>query len=291
MKHSFKLIPMVLLCCLRMTAQERLHIEVTSGVQQENLHWSIAGNSAGQDPNIYSELKWRHIGGYTAGAAIQWEVWRKLVILAEGSRQFTGWGRVTDRDYGGNDRTDAVYDQGFQSRQGYAYTASFGLGYMLRPGVTLELTPYAGYGFSGQSLDITSESVAFLNSHYHTGWRGPFLRAAAVWHPRSRWSVTGRVTWHQVVYRGTADWNLIQTFAHPVSFRHRADGYGIEVGLGLHYRLSSRVALLAAADYFDWQTGRGVDELYLTSGPSQETRLNGVGLDGFNGRIGVTVGF
>lgn len=40
--------------------------------QAQALDWSIAGNSANQGPNIYSELKWRNAGGIFARADVQW---------------------------------------------------------------------------------------------------------------------------------------------------------------------------------------------------------------------------
>jgi hypothetical protein len=89
-----------------------------------------------------------------------------------------------------------------------------------------------------------------------------------------------------VSYRATADWNLIADFDHPVSFRHRADGFGVEGELGVGYRIGRRMEILAVLNGFGWETGTGIDELYHSSSPSQQTQLNEVALTGAGVRLG-----
>src|SRR5579859_5209240 len=84
---------------------------VSGGYHQENLRWSIAGNSAGTSPNIYSELKWRRVGGPAVDAALRYEMGRRWVFFAEASRVFTRTGRVSDKDYAGDNRTFPLYNQ------------------------------------------------------------------------------------------------------------------------------------------------------------------------------------
>src|ERR1700754_2528570 len=81
---------------LGVAGQDRVQVQVLGGYRQENFRWSIAGNSLGQDPNVYSELKWRGVSGVSTGAELSWEIWRRLVVAAEGSRMFTSSGTVTD---------------------------------------------------------------------------------------------------------------------------------------------------------------------------------------------------
>src|SRR5512140_2820776 len=96
---------LLLLGAVAGSGQDRVQVQVMGGYQQEDLRWSIAGNSSGRNPDIYSELKWHAVGGLSTGAVLSWVVWRRLVVLAEGSRMFTSSGRVSDTDYGGDDRT------------------------------------------------------------------------------------------------------------------------------------------------------------------------------------------
>ncbi|HXB07425.1 MAG TPA: hypothetical protein VNW04_09925 [Puia sp.] len=262
---------------------------LSGGYRQENLHWSIAGNSAGQAPNIYSELKWRHVGGFAVDGALRYGFGRRWVFFAEGSRMFTSTGRVSDKDYAGDNRTNNIYEEDFAGSNGYSMTIGAGAGYRLWPGGRFELTPSLGYGVSGQHLTITDPGgfYTFLNSSYQTSWFGPFVRGAGRWRPGGRWVIDGIVTYHQVTYRANADWNLISDFSHPVSFRHRADGFGIEGELGVRYSVCRRVEVLAAMNGFAWETGTGIDELYHPGSPSQQTQLNEVVMDGLGFRLGM----
>jgi hypothetical protein len=92
--------------------------------------------------------------------------------------------------------------------------------------------------------------------------------------------MSGDIQYSQLDYRAKADWNLIQSFIHPVSFRHTGEGYGIDMGAGFNYMLCRYISLQVRAGYFNRQTGRGIDQLYLVSGQGQQTQLNGVGTDG-----------
>ncbi|GGB17460.1 hypothetical protein GCM10011511_46560 [Puia dinghuensis] len=266
---------------------------VTGGYHQENLRWSIAGNSAGTNPNIYSELKWRHVGGLAVDAALRYGMGRRWVFFAEGSRVFTSTGRVSDMDYAGNNRTFPLYNQNFNGGNGYSYAFAAGAGYRLWTSGRWRFTPYVGYGVSGQHLTITDPGglYDFLNSSYQTSWYGPLVRGVVSWTPGGKWEVSGVITYHQVNYRADADWNLISAFSHPLSFRHTADGYGVEGELGVQYRAGRWLTVLLAAKGFTWATGKGIDELYHPDSPSQQTQLNEAALSGFGLRAGVKCRF
>jgi len=270
----------------RVPEPDRLLVQVFGGYRQENLRWSIAGNSSGRNPNVYSELKWHAVGGPSTGVALSWEVWRRLVVFAEGSRMFTSSGRVSDTDYGGDDRTDPVYARSFDSHKGYAYANFLGLGYRFVVAPRLQLTPAIGYEWSGQRLSI-EDAAELLNSYYRTWWKGLVVRGSGELKLDGKWGLLFAGAYHQANYRADADWNLIQTFSHPVSFSHRADGYGLEGRLGVKYIVGRHVAVVMAGDYFNWRTGKGVDELYLTSGQTSQTQLNEVVMTGFGVKLGL----
>lgn len=270
------------------TSGQGLEAAVGGGFQSLDLRWSIAGNSAGQAPNIYSELKWRRIGGAATDAAMQYRLGRRWTFFGEGSRVFTSTGRVYDNDYAGDNRTQMLYSEGFSGGRGYSYTVAAGAGYRLRFGQRWTITPAIGYGFSGQHLTLTDPGglYAFLNSSYQTSWYGPLARMSVLWRA-GRWWVSGRVTYHQVSYRARADWNLIADFSHPVSFRQRADGFGVEGELGMGYRVCRGIEPFVAMNGNGWETGTGIDVLYRSGGSSQQTQLNAVVLDGIGFRAGL----
>ncbi|MBS1660579.1 MAG: hypothetical protein JST68_05965 [Bacteroidetes bacterium] len=260
----------------------QVELRVSTGYQQERFRWSIAGNSLGRNPNVYSELKWSGVGGLASSAWLSWRVYRHWVLYAEGGRQFTSRGRVSDTDYAGDDRTGAVYHGDFSADKGYAYTLGLGGGYRFELGERRVLKPVLGYGWSGQRFSI-------LDSRYQAKWEGVFLRCLGEWTIAKRWAVEFRAAYRQLDYHAEADWNLIHTFSHPVSFRHWANGYGVEGGLGMRYALSKRVGIELLGDYFSSQTGKGVDELYLASGSTSQTQLNEVVLVGFAVSAGLRI--
>ena len=266
----------------------RFTVDATGGYRRQDLRWSIAGNSAGTSPSVYSELKWKGVGSVSTGLDISWKAGKNWVVVGEGSRSFTVSGRVSDKDYGADDRRDVLYDQSFVSNKGYAYAVFFGPGYRWRVGGRLCLTPVIGYGFSGQRLSITDGGL--LDSYYKTRWNGFAGRLSGDWQLGAGWGLLFRAAYHQVNYRAEGDWNLIQNFRHPVSFRHRGDGYGLEGQLGVSRSLGGAVLFLKGG-YAGWSTGKGVDELYLASGQTSQTRLNEVVLSELGIGAGVRLGW
>ncbi|MNT76170.1 hypothetical protein D3C72_2151420 [compost metagenome] len=73
----------------------------------------------------------------------------------------------------------------------------------------------------------------------------------------------------------TADWNLIEQFNRPVSFRHIAKGYRFDQGLELFFSLNAYMSFGLSAMIFQSSTGTGIDELYLKDGTVLKTRFNG----------------
>ena len=275
---------LLLLIGQRGLAQEdKLLIRLSSGYEGQDFHWSIAGNSAGQDPNIYSELKWRNTGGPSGKVDLQWKPWGRWRVFASGSRVFTRSGSFTDTDYGLDNRYDAVYHQEFNVRSGYSEAASAGIGYSLLKGGRWQLTPFAGYGITAQYFPIVDPDGPFgqLNSSYSAKWLGPLVGADASWQFCKRWQVVANASYNQVKYHAVADWNLISSLAQPVSFRHKADGYGFEAEAGMRYKASCRLAVELRGGYFEYETGKGIDQLYLSTGGSDETQLNGVVREGY----------
>ncbi|MBD1392048.1 hypothetical protein [Mucilaginibacter glaciei] len=286
------MIRFLITCCLFLLAtgilraqspQNKLHLSLLTGYERQDLNWSIAGNATGQNPNIYSELKWRNVGGQTASAAIQWDVWHHIVLSGNYSRTFITTGIVTDNDYNGDNRTSPAYAMTFDADRGSTQAINLGLGYPLIQTTLFKLTPFAGYGINKQSLHLLDNTGNFadLNSTYETSWKGPFLRTSAEFRLTQKIKLIGDVTYHQVNYNASANWNLIPSFQHPVSYRHNAKGYGLDGNVYISYDLAKHVALNIGAAYFTFQTGKGVDELYLNSGGSEKTQLNGVDNKGY----------
>jgi hypothetical protein len=273
--------------------QKKLQLDLSTGYQREDLKWSIAGNLDGQNPNIYSELQWKKVGGQSIAASLQWNFWNKLMLMGAYQRVAIKSGTVRDNDYSGDNRTNPAYDQLFDADKGFTRDMAIGLGYKLIDNETFYFTPYAGYSASKQSLHLLDRSgqYADLNSTYDTDWKGAFLKAIAGLKLSKKITATAALAYHQADYNSKADWNLIPTFQHPVSYRHTAKGYGIDASAGLQYAVTKNIGINLGGGYFTWQTGEGIDELFLSSGGSDKTQLNGVDRNGYKLSVGLVVNY
>lgn len=273
--------------------EKKLQISVSTSRQREDFHWSIAGNSNGQNPNVLSELKWKNVSGQEYSTNIQWNMWRRFSLFASYARENIKSGSVNDMDYNGDNRTDPIYTGNFSDNKGYTDSWLAGVGFVIFNNNLFSLVPYLGYGNSSQYLYLVDQTGQFpgLNSSYEAHWNGPFIKlrsSVKVWHSLK---LAADITYNQVNYNAQGDWNLINEFQHPVSYRHVAQGYGLSANARLIYNITGNIAAHVGYSYFNWETGNGNDQLYLSSGAIDKTRFNGVFRYGFQVAGGVTLEF
>jgi hypothetical protein len=264
--------------CLGQDNPEKLQLAVTTGYRQDNLRWSIAGNANGQNPNVLSELRWQSVAGPVTGVQLKYRSYNHWQLEGEYEHTFFLSGKVTDTDYGGNDRTNSVYAQQFNAAKGGADRWLAGFAYHLSVTNKFSITPSAGYGLFHQALYLVGNTAPLneLNSSYKTTWSGPYCQVLCATGLTKRLSITTGFRYNQVRYRASANWNLIREFRHPESFRHTANGYGINIHTGLLFRAAQKHSIGITGSYSRWQTGRGIDELYLANGEPEQTQLNEV---------------
>ncbi|MDF2431745.1 MAG: hypothetical protein JWP44_1376 [Mucilaginibacter sp.] len=258
--------------------EKKLQLSLSTGSQKEDFHWSIAGNSNGQNPNVFSELKWKNISGQNYNAAVQWNAWRRFSLFAGYNRLSVTSGSVNDMDYQGDNRTSPTYTGNFSDNKGNTSSWSAGAGYVIFNNKLFSLVPYAGYGGNVQNLYLVDLTGQFpgLNSSYFAHWNGPFIKVTSSLKIWRGLKLMGDVTYNQDNYTAQGNWNLINEFQHPVSYKHVAKGYGINANARLAFSITRNIALNIGYNYYNWQTGNGTDQLYLASGQVDNTRLNGV---------------
>lgn len=260
---------------------------LNTGYQRENFNWSIAGNLQGKDPNILSELVWKDLESISSGLEVNLNVWKRLVLHAGFSHSFIVSGKVTDTDYGEDNRTSPTFSAALKSNRGSTGKWCGGLGYSFTDDEKYTLIPYAGYAVHRQSLFLQDD--ADLNSTYRTVWKGPFARLEATLFLTKRIYAQSLLAYYQVNYQAEANWNLVESFQHPVSFAHRAKGYGLEGEVTLGMTLGARFSLCAMANIFRWSTGAGTDTLYLRTGEIVKTKLNSADRTGSAVKLGLVV--
>ena len=258
----------------------RLKLASSIGYAEENLSWSIAGkNSDGELVNVFSELRWKQNTGVHINIEGELYVWKELFVKGSLSKTLISSGTVSDSDFGKDHRRDTVFYDVFDSNEGGVTSYRATIGYALSFLKKHSISPLAGYGNDAQSLHMLREYgnvQGDLNSTYKTKWNGPFagfdlrivLHRALI--------LTGGFTYHQTKYYAKANWNLIQDFHHPISFEHRAKGYGLSSGAGIEYLLHEQISIRLNANYNRWITGKGTDILYRSNGDVIVTQLNSV---------------
>lgn len=283
------LLVLILTCSANLFAQDsigteapgpkRFSIAVSVGKAVDDLHWSIAGTIDGSSPDIYSELIWSDLEGTPIRLDAQWNFWKSFLLRTRLSRMSITSGTVTDTDYEGDNRTNPVFHVAVDASAGSTTSLTGEIGYQIIKGNTFQLNGYAGYTDSRQDLFLLDPQGKFdnrLRSTYETTWRGALAAIETTVAFGKVVSITAHATYHQVSYNAMANWNLIDTFEHPVSFKHRAKGYGIEGALQLKFNINEDVRFFLDTTYSDWQTGKGTDILFLTDGQVQHTQLNEV---------------
>lgn len=297
-----------------------MDLGLKAGYRVDQLDWNIAGNTAGTGPNVLSELTWDDLeiyqlqldSGLTFGN-------RQRDGYLYHLRGMLGWGSIydgtnQDSDYAGDDRTLEFSRSNNLADDGDVFDFSVGTGLKLSSrNEKWALLPLVGYSYHEQNLRISDgyqtvseqdiADAAFgpgrinlpplgpilgLDSSYETQWWGPWMGMEFSYHPTERWKLIGNFEYHWADYEGTANWNLRTDLAHPVSFRHWADGNGLVLGFVLDGKLSNAWSCNLTTNYQDWQTDSGSDVVYKNNGGTSGTRLNEVNWESFSTMAGVT---
>ncbi|RAJ31078.1 outer membrane beta-barrel protein [Pedobacter cryoconitis] len=260
--------------------KNNVELNVYGGYSTADFNWSIAGNSMGQNPNVLSEVKWKNIKGPGMGLDIRVNTWSPIFLKVNYQRNSIKSGKVSDTDYAADNRTEPGYQANLNSNEGFTYTYAVAGGYEFKINRVLKLSPFAGYLKNAQHLHLkdfdeeTDPAIKALNSTYQASWTGPMLGVEAGFRLNNQFSLTGMLNYKQLKYKATADWNLIDAFAHPVSFRHTANGYGTDGLLQLNFRFNPLLSVFARGNYSYSNTGKGTDDLFLADGKTLQSQFN-----------------
>jgi len=295
MKKALTLLLLTTSVCAR---AQKISFALSSGYQSEDFRWSIAGNTQGTDPNIYSELKWKSLAGIAPAAEADWNFWKKFHLRSSYSRLFISSGKVTDMDYQGDNRTNRSYYGAFDANKGMTFSWRTTLEDDIWSSGLFTLTGLVGYSLQKQSLYLLSSdqsgSAAGLRSTYATKYEGLVAGLRGRILIGMSFSLEASFLYDLVNYRGQADWNLISTFQHPLSFEDKANGFNLEGSLRFSYYLKNssgsgpgKWALFLSGNILHGETGHGSDWLYTQNGQSVPTQFNGAVRDYIRASAGV----
>jgi len=123
--------------------------------------------------------------------------------------------------------------------------------------------------------------IANLDSNYDAEWSGPWLGLNLRLEADARNSVMINAEYHRADYYAEANWNLREDLAHPVSFKHWTQGYGVIVSMAFRRAVAEHWDLVARMEAQKWRGRAGVDTLYTIDTTTKvlqptATRLNEV---------------
>lgn len=87
------------------------------------------------------------------------------------------------------------------------------------------------------------------------------------------------------------NWNLRTDFAHPKSFEHKANGYGIVSQAGMDFALGRSWTARADLGYRYWTTEAGTDKTFFANGTNTVTTFNGANLESYSVMLGLVCRF
>lgn len=267
--------------------KKRFQASVSTLLSVEQFRWSIAGNEQGLNPDILSELRFSKLKRTGLRFEGNYQLSPRMALNASAGRQYGFAGQVTDIDYAGNNRSLPVALHKFRSSRNN--TADYQLQYhcgILRK-QSLSVTAIAGYFIYKATYQTQDWSRSNIAGIYNAQWRGPLLGMALRIALPQNWALQAGINGQNHAYKASANWIYRTDFSHPLSFTHRANGWGVDGSLGLNYQLSPRFDLQLSSFLQQWKTGHGSDRLYMADGRQVSTRMNesvktqgGIGLQG-----------
>ena len=259
------------------------HPEITLGVTQstEQLDWNIAGPTI----NILSELKWKHTSTLQPRLRVAVTAHSDFHLAAAYSQGKLGHGTNQDTDYNDNDRKSPIL-QSINQSGGKTSDLLLLVGRNFDGQRGLTFTPMLGWNSHQQHLTATEGfqtlpaeapyygPFAGLNNLYDARWQGPLLSLAAKLPLRNKQALSTNISYQWASYYATADWNLRQQFAHPISFEHRAQGHVIAIGASWLFQLSDSYQLNLNTAYHQLNTQAGIENTFLRNGDIETLPLN-----------------
>lgn len=252
-------------------------IEAGAAYQNSDFRWSIAGNEQGTNPNIYSELIFKPVKSAGLFAKGTYQFAPKFSLQAGYQQLLSFKGSATDFDYAGDNRTNPIYSpyQYLESNKGNMQYLKANINYSIFESNNLKACIGAGYSLSKELYYLLTTKNPALNSTYKTTWSGPLITAEGTYFASEHISVSAHITYNYLLYKATANWNLVEQFRQPESFVHHANGFGLNYGIQFGYKLNERLSLHLNGCLANWQTQKGTDDLYLDNGTTIKSRMNG----------------
>jgi Protochlamydia outer membrane protein len=248
------------------------------GLQQSRFEWSIAGNTAGTNPNILSELIWKDLKGPGFGLDVGYKITHRFSVRATNQYSNITKGEVEDTDYADDNRQNAFYFDLLNANKGYLYNGSLQFGYQLVKFGEFNINPIVGLSYNQQKFHLLESAgnpdSKGLNSVYEARYTG-FDFGAEFLLKMQKFSIGATVLGGFYKYSAKANWNLIPDFAKPVSFTHQANSFSLAGDINLAIPLNKSLRLEVDYSINNISTYTGIDKAYYNTRATEETQFNG----------------
>jgi hypothetical protein len=269
---------------------------LSAGYRRDELDWNIAGNSAGNNPNVALENSWDALDIYQIKSQYRFPISGFTFVDAMGAFGFIQKGNARESVYSLDNRQNEFLQTLSRSDDGNTMDFSLNLGYNVFRAPArdhLELDDFrvsllGGYSYHQQNLTMTDGVQTIdtndffglgpfpgLDNTYDAVWLGPWL-GFEIFGRKEQYFSNLRLEYHWADYKAEGDLNLRPDLNHPKSFQHDAEGQGFVANWGIGMHINPRWQLSLNADYQEWSTKDGIDQLFYADGTTQNTRLNEV---------------
>lgn len=265
------------------------------GIGYENVRSDIDYNIAGglgtngdSAPNVLSELKFRGLDGgalrVTVGRMVQVNDDLALALKLNYGKSGSLGGAVRDEDYNSDNRTDLFSDS--QSSTAHSKSSNWSVDGQMKFRWGESVGNYWGLnlGTSNTNLKIkltdgkqivpVAEPIENLHSTYNPEYKNTKI---GIFTEHLIGSVFLSFGYDKIKtdFDATGDWNLRTDYAHPISYKQSANGYGTQLTIAVTLPVSEHIDTSLSAQRTSIKVNNGFDQIFSPGGDSLATRLNG----------------
>jgi len=277
-------------------------MQMGTGYQHDTLSWAVAAPSG--SPDTLTETGWKQNMWGLNGELLISSPW-DVVLKAGGGYAWAFDGSGTETSYLSDGRSDPFSSVNSNADSSVAWEASVALGYAFKflqtdPVAQFSVTPLAGYmwqeqslelGNSVQSIPVQSAIDSSLTNLYVARWEGPWMGFDTDVLLFERHQIFSSFSYHWADYRAEGQWQQNSSLQQSNSFTHQANANAYLASIGYRYIASDLWSAHFEFDYQNWDSAKGSEDLYLSSGTEINSQLNGVKRESFAVNMGVRFAF
>lgn len=255
--------------------QSQFDLSIGSSLSLSEFQWSIAGDINGENPNVLSELVYKNIirsGVFFEGHYHMSNNFSVGVLI---KKYYTIKGSGSDLDYLKDNRKSPSYELSFVSERGGEQV--FNIQIMRKLIGNNDFKFFVGIfgGISNQVLSMSSPKYVNLNSAYSARSHMIGAKSISVFKIAKSLELDLAISCRRNLYEGVGNWNLIEIFEHPVSFKHNSKGFDIKTQVVIKKQFSSISSVFLTAGGLVQSISKGIDKGYLATGRRPITQFNG----------------